>query len=262
MKIKVMTYNISSGRYYDDTSKLTPYGGAPEDLTKCANVIKDISPDICGINEINHFISKNAVIKNQPEFLAEYTGLKRCVFGRAMTTKSLGGRDYGNAVISKHPIITSEIISIPDPVIKDENKYYETRSITKTKIDLAGGITVLQTHMGLAISEAKNATYKILDLLDEIDGPVILMGDFNMRPSNILIDMLRERLFDTALIRPNEYLATFPSYVYPDNYNPMDKTPDCKIDYIFVSKHFKTLSIDVPNTAASDHRPIVVELEI
>lgn len=261
MKIKVMTYNIASGRYYDDTSKITPYGGAPEDLTKCAKVIREISPDICGINETNHFLSKDAVIKNQPEFLSEYTGLRSCVFGRAMTSKSLGGRDYGNAVISKHPIITAEIISIPDPEIKDENKYYETRSITKTKIDIAGGITVLQTHMGLAISEAKNAVYKVFDILDEINGPVILMGDFNMRPSNILIDMLRERLFDTALIR-DDYFHTFPSFVYPENFNAMDKSPNCKIDYVFVSKHFKTLSVDVPKTAASDHMPIVVELEI
>jgi len=165
MKIKVMTYNVASGRCYDDTSKLVSHGGAPQDLTKCASIIKNISPDICGINETNHYMSNSQPIKNQPEFLAEYTGLRNCVFGKAITLKQSGGRDYGNAVITKYPIITAEVISIPDPEIKDENKYYETRSITKTKIDLAGGITVLQTHMGLAISEAKNAVYKHLGKL-------------------------------------------------------------------------------------------------
>ena len=261
MKLKIMTYNVASGRVYEDTSKINSYGGCPQDLSRCASIIRGISPDFCGINEINHYHSKDIAIKNQPEFLANNTGLTYCVFGRAMTTKSGGGRDYGNAVISKHPIISSEIISIPDPVIKDENKYYENRSITKVKLDIAGGITVLQTHMGLAIAEAKNAVNTVFRLLDEIDGPVILMGDFNMRPSNILIDMLRERLFDTALIR-DDYIPTFPSYIYPEGFHPGDETPPCKIDYIFVSKHFKTLSIDVINTSVSDHMPVVVEVEI
>ncbi len=262
MKLKLMTYNIASGRCYDDTTKIKPGGGTSQDLTRCGDVIKEIFPDICGINEINRYFSDSAKIKNQPEFLANYTGLHSSVFGVAKMISNAGGRDYGNAVISKFPIISAETVSIPDPVIKDENAYYETRSITKVKLDVAGGITVLQTHMGLAISEAKNAVYKAFETLDEIDGPVILMGDFNMRPSNILIDMLRERLFDTALIRPDEYLATFPSYVYPEGYYSCDKTPSCKIDYIFVSEHFKTLSFDVPQITVSDHRPVVVEVEI
>jgi len=261
MKIKAMTYNIASGRVYEDTSKINAYGGTPQDLSRAAGIIRDISPDFCGINEINHYHAKEIQIKNQTEFLAENADFKYCTFGRAMTTKSGGGRDYGNAILSKHAILSSEVISIPDPDIKDENKYYETRSITKAKLDIAGGITVLQTHMGLAISEAKNAVYTVFRLLDEIDGPVILMGDFNMRPSNILIDMLRERLFDTALIR-DEYIPTFPSYIYPEGYHPGDETPPCKIDYIFVSKHFKTLSFDVVNTSISDHMPVIVELEI
>ena len=115
--------------------------------------------------------------------------------------------------------------------------------------------------MGLAIAESKNAVYTIFRLLDEIEGPVILMGDFNMRPSNILIDMLREKLFDTALIR-DEYIPTFPSYIYPEGYTSCDKTPPCKIDYIFVSNHFKTLSFDVLKNSISDHMPVVAELEI
>lgn len=262
MNLKVMTYNIASGRCYEDTSKINSLGGAPRDLTRCGDVIKEISPDICGINEINHYLSDTQPIKNQPEYLSEYTGLCSYAFGKAKLIESGGGRDYGNAILSRYPIISTEILSIPDPAIIDENKYYETRSITKVKFDIAGGITVLQTHMGLAIAESKNAVYKIFAALDEIDGPVILMGDFNMRPSNILIDMLRERLFDTALIRPDEYLPTFPSYVYPEGYETCDKSPACKIDYIFVSEHFKTLSFEVIDTSVSDHRPIIAELEI
>jgi len=254
MKLKVMTYNVASFRNYEEVDEK---GGAlsskPE---RVADVIREASPDICGLNEISHFDRNEVPSDTQTEYLKANTGLEHGFFGYATHltyANEHNNKDYGNAVISKYPVLESEIIKIPDPVIKDENAYYETRSITKVKLDIAGGITVLQTHMGLAIAESKNATLEILKILDKTEGPVILMGDFNIRPSNPLIDMLRERLFDTALIK-DEYFHTFPSY-------KLDYRP-AKLDYIFVSKHFKTLSVDVIKTSVSDHMPVVVELEL
>lgn len=254
MKIRVMTYNIASCRNYEEVDeKGNAKASKPE---RVADVIREISPDVCGLNEVSHFSRNSCESDTQTPYLAKATGLENHFFGYAVHltyANETYNKDYGNAVISKHPIVEGAILPIPDPVIKDENAYYETRSITKAKIDLAGGITVLQTHMGLAIAESKNATLEILKALDEIDGPVILMGDFNMRPSNPLIDMLRERLFDTALIR-DEYFKTYPSYKL--NYTP------AKLDYIFVSKHFKVLDLQVPQTSVSDHLPYYVDLEI
>ena len=257
MKLNIMTYNIAGGRYYANDADITQYGGSVVDLKRCGEVIKEISPDFCGMNEVNLY--EEDYIKtldgttacDQTKFLAEYTGLENYYFGQAIYFDNRG--PYGNSVISKAKVLSSEVIAIPDPEIKDETGYYETRGITKVKLDIAGGITVLQTHMGLAIAESKNATLEILKILDKTEGPVILMGDFNIRPSNPLVDMLRERLFDTALIK-EEYFHTFPSY-------KLDYRP-AKLDYIFVSKHFKTLSVDVIKTSVSDHMPVVVELEL
>ena len=254
MKLKLMTYNVASFRNYETVDeKGMALSSKPE---RVADVIRDVSPDICGLNEISHFDRNEIPSDTQTEYLKANTGLEHGFFGYATHltyANEYYNKNYGNAVISKYPVLNSEIVPIPDPVIKDENAYYETRSITKVKLDIAGGITVLQTHMGLAIAESKNATLEILKILDKTEGPVILMGDFNIRPSNPLIDILRERLFDTALIN-DEYFHTFPSY-------KLDYRP-AKLDYIFVSKHFKTLSVDVINTSVSDHMPVVVEVEI
>ena len=161
---------------------------------------------------------------------------------------------YGNAVLSKFPIVETEVVPIPDPEIKDEEAYYETRSVSRVKINVNGtAVTVLQTHFGLAVSEQQNAQQTILKLLDTISGPVILMGDFNIRPNNFLLDPIRERLMDTAFLREG-YFKTFPSYFCD--------YPDCKIDYVFVSKHFKAVSLDVVQTLASDHLPYAVEVEL
>ena len=55
---------------------------------------------------------------------------------------------------------------------------------------------------------------------------------------------------DTATAFENADAKTFPS----------DK-PVEKIDYIFVSRDIKVLSAYVPEIIASDHRPLVAEIE-
>ena len=47
---------------------------------------------------------------------------------------------------------------IPDPLVKDEDAYYETRCIIKAKVNVNSElITVIVTHVGLAKSEEENA---------------------------------------------------------------------------------------------------------
>ncbi len=252
MKLKIMTYNVASGRCYfnADGKGENTY----RDITECAKVIKAENPVFCGINEINCFLdgSENAC---QPKHLSELTGLENYYFGKAIYLEVGSKRDYGNAVLSSVPILSSEVIPVPNPERFDEKAYYEQRSLTKVKLDIAGGITVFQIHFGLSIAEHQNAVTTIAKAIDETEGPIVLMGDFNIRPSDFLHKILRERLNDTADILGDKYLKTYPSY-NEDGY------PDCKIDYIYVSDHFKTLSLKTVDTKASDHLPLIAEVEI
>ncbi len=253
MKLKIMTYNVASGRCYD---KRDSEGKSYSDITKCAEFIKSENPVFCGLNEVN-FYSDNRENANQVEHIAKVAGFENSYFAKAIhIDMGANTRDYGNGVIANCPIISAETIAIPDAKVHDENIPYESRCIAKVKLDIAGGITVLQIHFGLAISEHQNAVDALCKVIDETDGPIILMGDFNIRPSDYLHRPLRERLFDTADIYPDKYLRTFPTYKEERNY------PNCKIDYIYVSKHFKTLSVSVPDTNISDHYPMTAEVEI
>ena len=274
MKLRVMTYNIASGRDYgvDLENEAAEYNMG-YDVTKCAEVIREATPVICGLNEINEF-DMDEETANQPLYIGKTANLPYTYFSKTLDLvykpdvvkkpskevplfdKDSNGilRRYGNAVASKYPIISAETIPVSDPEIFDENVYYESRAIAKVKLDVAGGITVFQTHFGLAVSEAQNSVTTLCKLIDETEGPIILMGDFNVRPSNFILNPIRERLVDTASVRPGEYIKTFPSY--PVEY------PDCKIDYMFVSKHFKVNSVEVPQLRVSDHYPYIAELEI
>ena len=267
MKLHIMTYNIASGRCYKNDEDITPEGGSIVDLDACAEVIREVSPDLCGLNEINCYeqdflarVNYRNTAADQTSYLAENTGLSHGFFGKAIHFDGRGG--YGNAVISKYPMLETVDIGIPDPEVRDEDAYYETRGITKAKVDIAGGITVLQIHVGLADAEKRNAVETLCRVIDETEGPLILMGDFNMYPDHPLLERLRSRLTD-VLPDGEGFVRTFPSWSHdakiPEN---IRDHPYCKIDYIFVTEHFKKLSCHVIQTRASDHMPMAAELEI
>ena len=153
--------------------------------------------------------------------------------------------------MSKHPIKTTEIIPIPDPVRKPEGKYYETRCVAKAEFDLGAGLTVLVTHFGLNPDEAQNAADIVCNAIDDAKTPVILTGDFNLRPDNPILDPIRARLSDTEDVFSHRDSYSFPS----------DK-PYEKIDYIFTSPSIKTEFAVIPQMIVSDHRPLFAIVEI
>ena len=97
------------------------------------------------------------------------------------------------------------------------------------------------THFGLNPDEQKNAVDTVVKNL--ASEKCILMGDFNLRPDNEILNPIRERMKDTADLF-SEPLGSFPS----DN-------PIGKIDYIFVSPDVEVILADIPAIVASDHRP-------
>jgi endonuclease/exonuclease/phosphatase family metal-dependent hydrolase len=136
---------------------------------------------------------------------------------------------------------------IPDPDPKlFANDYYETRCILK--ILLKGGITVLVTHFGLNSDEHECAVRAIFENL--CDEKCILMGDFNVTPSNPVLNIIRDKMVDTADFFTEEQLS-FPS----DN-------PNRKIDYIFVSHDIEVISAEIPGLVVSDHRPYTATIKV
>ena len=181
---------------------------------------------------------------DQPKILSELTGLKYYYF--AETLKFDGVNPYGNAILSKYPIISTKIIPIPDPPTRAYTGYYETRNILKAKLDC--GLTVMVTHWGLNPDEQINAQKTVLENLE--NEKCILMGDFNVEHTNELLEPIRERMFDTAKLF-TEPLLSFPS-----------DSPKDKRDYIFTTKDIKTIFADIPPITVSDHRPYVAEVII
>jgi endonuclease/exonuclease/phosphatase family metal-dependent hydrolase len=117
--------------------------------------------------------------------------------------------------------------------------------LLKAKLD--GGITVLVIHFGLNSDEQKNAVKTVLENIEK--DKCILMGDFNVTPTSVVLSPITKVMQDTASFL-SEQKFSFPS----DN-------PRIKIDYIFVSKDVKVVSAEIPADIVSDHLPYIAKMD-
>jgi len=233
MKLKAMTYNICSGNNLQ----------RDRNLAYAAEIINLVQPDIVTVNEV----CKNTAYapQHQADVLGSLTGYYP-IFGRSI---DIAGGEYGNAFLTRRPLMEYEVIHIPDRTSEERN-YYEHRTLLRAVIDVGGRkVTVLSTHFGLAKVEQESAVETALAVLERETNPVILMGDLNMEPDDPILQPLLKVLNDTA--EGADFIKTFPS-----------DEPRIKIDYILHSDEFRTVALSSMNTQNSDHRPLFAELEI
>ena len=236
MKIKFMSYN---------TQHCLNFITREIDFDIIADTIKKCEADIIGLQEIRDE-GQDADYQSQAKIIAEKLGYHYYYFAEAIRFE--GVNPYGNAIISRYPIISAETIMIPDPEIKKYDGYYETRCLLKATIDVRNGLNVLVSHFGLNPDEQENAVETVVSNIPKEH--CVLMGDFNMAPDNQILNPIMQGLQDTAKFF-STYKLSFPS-----------DTPKVKIDYIFVSKDLKVEYADIPEIISSDHRPHVATIEL
>lgn len=234
MKLKIMTYNI---QHCND------YLRGIVDPQVIANAILREDADIVGLNEV---WGDGAGEISQAETLAELAGYPYFYFAKAIEIK--GGRGYGNALLSRHPIILAETVRIPDPTERRYGGYYESRVILKAVIDVKAPITVCVTHFGLNPDEAENAVSTATKTMPKEHA--LLMGDFNLPPESPLLEPIRTAFRDAS----EPFCANAPTFPSTE--------PRVKIDYIFTTRDLKVLAASVPDTVASDHRAHTAQIEI
>ena len=228
--MKIMTFNILHCMNYK-TKKI-----CFEDF---ANEIQTYDAGFIGLNEVRGkgFIKDYT---DQAKKLGSLTGMNY-YFGKAINVAGIA--PYGNAFLSKYPIISAETIKIPDPSPKKGKEMYESRAVIKAVIDAGEKYTVLVTHMGLNIDERENAVKALLSIAPE--EKCIIMGDFNCLPNSEEL----KPIFEKYNCSDTEDM-TFPS----DN-------PRIKIDYIFTSKDIEIIDRGTTKNIVSDHLAQWIEIK-
>lgn len=241
--MRIMTFNIQHA---------LDYLNQKVDIGLFINKIKGFNVDICGLNEVRGE-GPLEDYTDQTNTIADGLGYNR-YFGEAIKVR--GTSPYGNAIVSKMPFKSIETVRIPDPektneINRDgEPVHYESRIIIKAVFEENGKeFCVLVTHMGLAVSERRNAVEALCRIIDETEIPLILMGDFNSIPDDEILLPLFERLEDTDSVSSKPNAPTYASY-----------EPEIKIDYILY-RGLKCTHAETVEEIISDHFPIIAEFE-
>ncbi|NLV15965.1 MAG: endonuclease [Syntrophomonadaceae bacterium] len=216
------TYNIRHGKGLDGRV----------DLDRVAQVIVKMSADIVGLQEVDKNRYRSGHI-DQAGYLANATGMF-CCFAPGLRQ---GMALYGNAVLSRHPIIYWESQTM--------RSLRERRVLLRTVIEIKGRrINFFTTHLGLNHKERLRHINKIIIPMIKGNRNTILTGDFNAYPDSPELQSLQEVLRDSC--NSHEEL-TFPS-----------DSPRVRIDYVMHSPGFQVSSTEVISQDASDHNPLIV----
>jgi endonuclease/exonuclease/phosphatase family metal-dependent hydrolase len=234
--LRVMTYNIQHGAGADNKI----------DLQRTAEAIKREKPDIVALEEVDRGVARTNR-RNLPLELQFMTGMNVYFTNNF----HFQGGEYGNAVLTRVPILMQT------------NTYYkmirpnEQRGIIQMILNVHGRkVLFMATHIDYRRDNTERLlnVAQIKEIIKQYPGlPIILCGDFNDFPGSTVYSEMKKSFADTWQLVGNGKGLTYPS---PE--------PKQRIDYIWISpdKTIQPLIAWVPDTKASDHRPVVAEFRL
>ncbi|QDU53858.1 endonuclease/exonuclease/phosphatase family protein [Aeoliella mucimassa] len=231
--LRIASYNIRHGAGID--LKL--------DLKRTADAIRKFDADVVALQEVDMAVERSGKLNELREL-----GSRLQMHTAFLSFMDYQGGRYGLGLLSRLPIVRVHRIELPSGT--------EPRAALAVEVmtDDNRVVTVVDTHLDWVADDTKRWSQAGLlrDACQQLDTPVVLLGDFNDRPGSRTIEMLSEEFRRAA--KPDDNRFTFPA-----------DGPNREIDFLFVDrKHEWELSestvVDEP--MASDHRPIVTELKL
>ena len=235
LQVRILSYNIHHGEGIDRQL----------DLPRIAEVIRSAEPDLVALQEVDSRVERSAGV-DQPAELSRLTKME-VVFGDNIVFQ--GGK-YGNAVLSRWPILRHENHRLPC------HGDGEQRGVLEVEVELPqerGGLWFFATHLDhRPKDEERLASAKAIGELlgPHRDRPAILAGDLNDVPGGRVLAQ-----FGKDWRRTNDkILPTVPV-----------AKPAQQIDYVLLrpTSRWSVVETKVLGEAtASDHRPILAVLKL
>lgn len=236
--IDVATYNIHHAEGVD----------AVLDLERVAREIERGGAEVIGLQEVDRHWGERSSFEDQAAWLGERLGM-HVVYGAnldlAPLTPGAPRRQYGTAILSELPILSSRNTLLPRP------RNGEQRGLLEAVIDVGGvHVRFATTHLQHNSAEERLAqSERIAELLAGAREPTILTGDLNALPSAPELAPLWPVLEDAWTLAGRGPGPTYPA-----------EAPDRRIDYVLVSPGVRVRSALVLPSPASDHLQVVARV--
>lgn len=222
--LRLMSYNIHNGIGMDGTT----------DYARIAAVIDSLNPDIVAMQEVDSVTHRS----NGRDVLAEIAGhtAMNHIFAPAI---SYDGGKYGIGILSKDIPLGYHTVALPGRE--------EERVLLVVEFD---GFVFACTHLSLTEADRDASLPVILAEAGQYGKPFFIAGDFNAEPQSRFMRKFMEKF--TVLSATDGKTC------------PADR-PEEMIDYIAVALSSAAAvapagSRIVPETTASDHRPVTADV--
>jgi endonuclease/exonuclease/phosphatase family metal-dependent hydrolase len=238
LELRVMSYNIKHGVGMDDTLN----------LSRACSIIKSISPDLCGLQEVDNYCERSDSI-GQVEYISRKTSLQG-IFGKFMDYQ---GGEYGMATLTNKSILSTTKLKLPEGV-------YEPRISLVHEVELTNDCIIAFSNVHFDwVDGKKGSTSRLAQAkalvkhIDSMDRATIIIGDFNCTPDSPTMSFFRDQGFIFAE-KGNDNLS----------YQGEEKG---EIDHLIyrnsekVKFRINTIAL-IYEPIVSDHRPLVVDLEV
>lgn len=222
----VMTYNIHHGAGLDGMMN----------VERIADIIRSNDADLVAIQEIDSMTNRSGNI----DVLKEIGKLTNLNFYFVPTIDFDGGR-YGIGILSKEEPAGIKHIELPGRE--------EPRALLAADFE---DFTFACTHLSLTREDRKTSFGIIRELVSDYNKPFILGGDFNSHPDELTSEAMADDFTFLSVTEEKSFPADLPAEL---------------LDYLVVNKPFQD-NIEVietnvvPDTIASDHRPVIVKLKL
>jgi endonuclease/exonuclease/phosphatase family metal-dependent hydrolase len=244
-EVTIVAYNVAKGFAHKGGLRFDPRERVAERVRRMAAVVRAEMPDFVFLSEALTECAPCPV--DQVELFARECGLPHYATGEDYNigvpfVRVVGG----NAVLARIPLTGVENIDLVG-----RRPFYITRNNRRALFVSAeiGGKSVLMASLHNDSFDMRNNEAQTRQLLDYVgDRPAILAGDFNNRPNDRSIQMIRAS---------GKFAGAFDG---PPTFFEGDRKE--RIDYIFVPAGWELADHRVIEDDTSDHRPLVCRFKV
>jgi endonuclease/exonuclease/phosphatase family metal-dependent hydrolase len=195
---------------------------------RVASVVRSAAPDVAGLQEVR----RGRLLASRPAVFGASLGMRQTF----QETMRQSGQAFGNLVLARGRLLSTERITLASGL--------EPRGCVVVRMELDGvRFAFATTHLGLDRDERARHLGLLAERLPR-DLPLVLAGDFNGHAEELapLAGLL-------TVAGPSP--PTFPA-----------GRPVHAIDLVALSEHWRLTSVRTLPSDASDHLPLVVELDL
>lgn len=205
---------------------------------RIVDLIAGLSPDVVALSELDVDRVRSQRL-DQPAWIAARLGM------RVVFAETLDG--YGHALFSRSPLASAEVVSLAQTPLTEP----------RMAIDVVledPPLRVVASHFGLTATDRAMQAGEVVARVRPSATPVAVIGDLNAGPGEVGYEELAAALSDPFARRRVGARCTWPSLFAFRALDHVMLGPELSARHAAVLK-------EGPARFASDHRPVIVDVE-